>query len=92
MIMEGEINEEMAENPENPVLNYKRPKNPYKVAFTGIYGVGKTSLFRSIFNEPPPHVDKRTHEEIFHNDETIIPVYYLRDIYICVCVYKYLYI
>ena len=68
------MDEEMAENPENLVANYKRPRNPYKVAFTGIYGVGKTSLFRSIFNQPPSHVSKCTHEEIFDKDETVIPL------------------
>ena len=73
----------MAENQDaqnGSVANYKRPIKPYKVAFTGAYNVGKTSLFRSIFKEdfrnekPPSSGDKRTHEEILHKHETIIPV------------------
>jgi hypothetical protein len=73
----------MAENQgaqDGSVVNYKRPIKPYKVAFTGAYNVGKTSLFRRIFKEDfsnektPSFVDKRTHEEIFYKHETVIPV------------------
>ncbi len=66
--------------PNGVVANYKRPRNPYKVAFTGIYDVGKTSLFRRIFQEefmdekPPSFVGKVTHEEVFEREETVIPV------------------
>jgi signal recognition particle receptor subunit beta len=56
------------------VANYTRPRRPYKVAFTGIYGVGKTSLFRKILNEPPTFRANGTREEIFHKDKTVIPV------------------
>ena len=50
------------------------------MVFAGVYGVGKTSLFKRMFKlgfskektiirEP-----KRTHKEILEDDETIIPV------------------
>ncbi|CAB3978578.1 GTP-binding YPT6 [Paramuricea clavata] len=75
--------QELAENQDaqnGSVANYKRPIKPYKVVFTGAYNVGKTSLFRRIFKEgfcdkkPPSSGDKRTHEEILHKHETIIPL------------------
>ena len=61
------------------VAHYKRPIRSYKVSFAGMYGVGKTSLLRRILNEdfsdikPPPSVDRRKHEEILHEHETVIP-------------------
>ncbi|XP_028392632.1 uncharacterized protein LOC114517175, partial [Dendronephthya gigantea] len=64
----------------NPVENYKRPARPYKIAFTGAYGVGKTSLFRRIMkkdfmeDKPPSGTAKGGHEEIFEKDETVIPM------------------
>ena len=74
----------MAENVEiqnlNPVDNYKRPARPYKIALTGVYDVGKTSLFRRIMkkgfteDKPPSGTGKCSHEEIFEKDETVIPV------------------
>ena len=60
--------------------NYERPTRPYKVVFAGVYSVGKTSLFKRMFKlgfskeKTAPFHSKRTHKEIFDEDETIIPV------------------
>ena len=60
------------------VAHYKRLRS-CKVSFAGMYGVGKTSLLRRILKEdfsnikPPPSVDRRKHEEILHEHETVIP-------------------
>ena len=69
----------MAENG-NDRESYKKPKRPYKVAFAGVYSVGKTSLFKRMFKldfseEKKPFCHpKLTHQEIFDDDKTIIPV------------------
>ena len=60
--------------------NYKRPRRPYKVALAGVYGVGKTSLFKRMFQlgfseeKTTFCTSKDTHEEIFDDDKIIIPV------------------
>ena len=60
--------------------NYKRPRRPYKVALAGVYGVGKTSLFKRMFQlgfskeKTTFSKSKDTHEEIFDDDKIIIPV------------------
>ena len=53
----------------------------YKVVFAGVYGVGKTSLFKRMFKLGFSDVKttiygeaKRTHKEILEDDETVIPV------------------
>ena len=64
----------------NPVAAYKRPKNPFKVAFSGVSGVGKTSLFKRMLKEgfseekTPFALDKGIYNEVFEKEEIVIPV------------------
>ena len=50
------------------------------MVFAGVYGVGKTSLFKRMFKlgfskeKMIIRESKRTHKEILEDDETIIPV------------------
>ena len=61
--------------------NYKKLRS-HKVVLDGVRGVGKTSLFKRMFNlgfseEKTAHVPKwsiSTHEEILDEEETFIPV------------------
>ena len=57
--------------------NYKRPTGRYKVLIAGEFRVGKTSLFKRMlklgFNDDSRE-SRGIHEEIFDDDETIIPV------------------
>ena len=62
--------------------NYKKLRSHNKVVLDGVYGVGKTSLFKRVFNlgfseektAYVPHWSISTHQEILDEEETIIPV------------------
>lgn len=59
--------------------DFKRPIKPYKVAFAGVYSVGKTSLFRRIngqhfTEEKPPSQENSTYDLIFPEENVVIPV------------------
>ena len=60
--------------------NYRKLRG-HKVVLDGVYGVGKTSLFKRMFNlgfseekTALPKWSISTHEEILDEEETIIPV------------------
>ena len=68
----------MAENAAG--RNGKYVTKDYKVALAGDYGVGKTSLFRRMFNmgfyeeKTPFAIDFDIHRETFENKNTVIGV------------------
>ncbi|XP_046842461.1 ras-related protein Rab-13-like [Xenia sp. Carnegie-2017] len=73
----------MADNVEMNVhkntSDFKRPIKPYKVAFAGVYSVGKTSLFRRIngqyfTEEKPPSQENSTYDLIFPEENVVIPL------------------
>ena len=61
--------------------NYRKLRSHIKVVLDGVYGVGKTSLFKRMFNlgfseekTALPKWSISTHEEILDEEKTIIPV------------------